>query len=159
MQGLCHRPFGFSDLSILEVQDPENLLEGFDPSEEIDLWRDPSEVFSKATLASFEGKTRRSLTLSSLDPDNEREHHAGHIQNIRQGEEPLNSGDLPMPADLVVKNRAAIDAIRGGQCELSCGYTYRLVREGERFDQRESSEHTWPLWREGERAEKFACPR
>ena len=129
---------GFQTYLVSEVADPEGLLEGFDPSEEIDLWRDPSEVFSKSALASFEGKT---LTLTHpdelLNPDNEREHHAGHIQNIRPGEDPLDSGDWPLLADLIVKDRAAIDAIRDGQCELSCGYTYKLVREGKRFDQRD----------------------
>jgi hypothetical protein len=130
---------GFQTYKISELADPEGIL-GDDrgPDEEIQVWRDPKEVFSPGTLASFEGKT---FTLTHpddlLDPDNERRHHVGHVQNVRAGTEPLESGDLPMLADIIVTDRDAIRAIDSGSRELSCGYTYKLAKEGYRYDQRQ----------------------
>ena len=131
---------GFQTYKIREIADPEGLLdsEDFAPDDDLALWRDPSEVFSPATIASFEAK---SVTLGHprelLNPDTDTDHAVGHIQNVRKGRELLDSGDLPLIADLIVKDRAAIDAIKSGECELSCGYTYRLAKEGHRWDQRE----------------------
>jgi hypothetical protein len=114
----------------------DSYFQGRSRDERIDLWRDPQEVFSPATLASFEGKT---FTLThpdtNLDPENEQEHHVGHVQNVRKGEEPLDSGDWPMLADIIVTDAGAIRAIEGGDRELSCGYTYRLAKNGERLEQ------------------------
>lgn len=129
---------GFQVYKAREVADPEGLLEDYGPEESVELWRDPGEVFSRSTIASFEGK---SLTLGHpqelLNPDTERDHIVGHIQNVRKGSEVLDSGNWPLIADLIVKDRAAIEAIQSGKTELSCGYSYVLAREGNRFDQRE----------------------
>src|SRR5271168_2912427 len=61
---------GFQSYHVSEIEDPEKLLQDFSGSDEIKLWRDPAEVFSKATLASFEGKP---FTVTHpdklLDPD------------------------------------------------------------------------------------------
>lgn len=130
---------GFQTYKFSEIADPEGLLAQENiqrnPDDKIDLWRDIKEVFSPATIASFEGKT---FTFTHpdqlLDPDTERYHHAGHVQNVRRGE-PLDSGDIPLLADIIVTDRGAIDAIRGGDRELSCGYTYKLVKRGNRWDQ------------------------
>ena len=63
-------------------------------------------------------------------------HHAGHVQNVRRGSEPLESGDIPLLADIIVTDRAAIEAVRAGDRELSCGYVYKLARNGKgRLDQ------------------------
>ena len=129
---------GFQTYKVSELSDPEGLLGDRSPSEEIQVWRDPDEVFSTKTLASFEGKT---LTLTHpselLGPDSERDHHVGHVQNVRKGSDALDSGDWPMLADIIVTDRDAIRAIDNGERELSCGYSYRLAREGYRYDQRE----------------------
>jgi hypothetical protein len=130
---------GFQTYKVSEIADPEGLLESekrqLSPEDKIDLWRDPKEVFSPATIASFEGKT---FTFTHpdqlLDPDNERYHHAGHVQNVRRGE-PLDTGDIPLLADIIVTDRGAIDSIKGGERELSCGYTYKLTKSGNRWDQ------------------------
>lgn len=130
---------GFQTYKVSELADPEGIL-GDDrgADEEIQVWRDPKEVFSPGTLASFEGKT---FTLTHpedlLDPDSEQRHHVGHVQNVRAGTEPLESGDLPMLADIIVTDRDAIRAIETGSRELSCGYTYKLAKEGYRYDQRQ----------------------
>jgi len=129
---------GFQVYKVSEIADPEGLLEGYRGDEEISLWRDPSEVFSPATIASFEGK---SLTLTHpdklLDPANDADHNVGHVQNVRAGSEPLGNGELPLLADIIVKGEAAIRAIENGARELSCGYSYRLSRSGFRFDQKD----------------------
>lgn len=128
---------GFQTYRVGELTDPDGLLADRTSADEIEVWRDPDEVFAKATLASFEGKT---FTIAHpgdlLSPENEQEHHAGHVQNVRRGTEPLESGDWPMLADIIVTHRDAIRAIDAGERQLSCGYTYQLAREGHRFDQR-----------------------
>ena len=47
---------GFQAYRVDELTDPDGLLSDRPGSEEIQVWRDPSEVFSARTLASFEGK-------------------------------------------------------------------------------------------------------
>lgn len=128
---------GFQTYRIGELEDPDSLLKDRNSNEEIDLWRDPSEVFAPSTIASFEGKT---FTISHpqelLDPDSEREHHAGHVQNVHRGSDPLEDGNWPLLADVIVTDADAIRTIDAGARELSCGYSYRLSKEGERYDQR-----------------------
>jgi len=129
---------GFQTYKIAEIADPEGLLEGYRADDEIDLYRGPEEVFSRETLASFEGK---SFCLGHptelLDPETERLHHQGHVQNVRAGSEPLGNGELPLLADIIVKGEAAIRAIENGARELSCGYSYRLARTGYRWEMRD----------------------
>lgn len=129
---------GFQSYRVSEISDPEGLLpRDMPPEQELRLWRDPSEVFSKATIASFEGK---SFTLTHpdqlLNPENDNRHNQGHVQNIRVGDEPLESGDMPLLADVIVKGIEAIRAIETGERELSCGYVYQLARTGDRWEQR-----------------------
>jgi hypothetical protein len=128
---------GFQDYFVSELTDPEGLLKDRDPGEELPVYRDPSEVFSPSTLSSFEGKT---FTVTHpdnlLDPDNDGDHHVGHAQNIRKGSEPLESGDWPMLADIIVKGADAIQRIRNGERQLSCGYAYKLAKNGNGFEQR-----------------------
>lgn len=128
---------GYQTYLVSDIADPTGLLKGFAPSDEIQIWRDPAEVFSTQTMASFEGK---SFTVNHpetlLDPETDRDHSVGHIQNVRKGPEPLESGDWPLLADVIVKDSDAIRQIKGGLRELSCGYGYTLAKEGERFDQR-----------------------
>src|ERR1039458_2954340 len=98
---------GFQTYLVKELTDPDGLLEGHPRDEEVEVWRDPSEVFSSATLASFEGKTFTVLHPDELlSPENHNEHHAGHAQNIRKGDEALDSGDWPILADIIVKSRS-----------------------------------------------------
>jgi hypothetical protein len=131
---------GHQTYQVSEIEDPEKLLAaaGYLPHQSIELWRDPVEVFSPATLSSFETV---SFTLSHpsqlLDPDNERDFAIGHIENVRKGSEPLESGEYPIIADIVVKDREGIDAIHSGEREVSCGYRYRLARGPNGWEQRD----------------------
>jgi hypothetical protein len=129
---------GFQKYKVSEIVDPEGLLEGYRADEEIDLYRGPEEVFSRQTLASFEGK---SFCLGHptelLGPETEKFRHEGHITNIRRGSEPLGNGELPLLADIIITGADAIRSVLSGERELSCGYTYRLARTGFRWEQRD----------------------
>lgn len=129
---------GFQTYKVSELSDPDGELQRlYSPSDEIQVWRDPSEVFSQATIASFEGKPFTfTHPTELLDPDNTADHDEGHVQNVRRGE-PLPDGNWPLIGDIFVTGREAIEAIDAGVRELSCGYTYRLAHEGNRWDQRE----------------------
>lgn len=130
---------GFQTYKVSEIADPDGLLAdaNLHPDDDVQLWRDPSEVFSPTTIASFEGKT---VTLTHpeglLTPDTEQDHFVGNLQNVRAGTQPLENGTFPLLADLIIKAREAIDAFNHGMREVSCGYLYELAREGYRWDQR-----------------------
>ena len=125
---------GFQKYKLKEIDDSERQsqrIEG-NPEDEIELFRSPEEVFAPATMASFELK---SITDGHPDQllnlDTVREHELGQISNVRRGSEPLETGDFPLLADLSVKARNLIEKIKAGLRELSCGYTYRVLRQGE----------------------------
>ena len=131
---------GFQTYKVGEIADPEGLLDDLDlnANDTLDLWRDADEVFSDATLASFEGKTFTVQHPSALlGPDSDSAHYAGHVQNVHQGDELLDDGNIPLLGDVIIKTREGIDAYQRGDRELSCGYTYRLAKNGHRFEQRD----------------------
>jgi hypothetical protein len=92
----------------------------------ITVHRTPEEVFSPATIASFEGLA---VTVGHprddyggivfVTPDNWRQLAHGHIQNVRRGTG--DQSDLLL-ADVIVKSPEALDAIDNGDDEVSCGY-------------------------------------
>ena len=121
----------------LSPNDPDGLVRGLDPGAQIEVWRDPSQVFAPATLASFEGK---SFTIGHppqmLTPETDGSYAVGHIANVRQGDQALDDGNLPMLADVIVKDRDAINAIMVEKIrKLSCGYFHKLVKIGNRYEQ------------------------
>lgn len=82
------------------------------------VYRPESEVFSKDSLQSFSHAT---VTINHppvlVDADNWKEYAAGEVSTdvLRDGE------FLAVP--LLLKDRAAIDAVNSGKVELSAGYT------------------------------------
>lgn len=91
------------------------------PDKLIRVSRGPDDLFRPETIASFEGKP---VTLGHPDefvtPDNIKQHAVGTMSNVRRG-----SGleDDLMFADLLITDRAAIDAIqKDGIEEVSNGY-------------------------------------
>lgn len=89
----------------------------------VTVYRKFEEVFSPATIASFEGKTVTSPhPPRMLDPDNDAQHYKGHIQNIRQGGE-LADGEYALIGDILIKDGLLIAQIESGAIsELSAGY-------------------------------------
>jgi hypothetical protein len=87
----------------------------------VQVWRDPREVTSPATLASVEGKP---VTLNHpsgfVDPNTWSWAAKGHAQNVRPGP-PDKDGNVQLFADLHIQDQGLIDRIAHGTRELSCG--------------------------------------
>lgn len=96
------------------------LFEDGNPSEIINVFRSPNEVFSAATIASFEGKP---VTDGHPDvdvtPDNYKEFSKGHVQHVRVGRG--DDADKIL-ADLYITDQDLIDEIRNGKRQVSAGY-------------------------------------
>ena len=107
-------------------------LPGIDagPTGVIVMMREESEVFSPATMASFEGKP---LVLGAhppegVTPENAKILTVGSMQNIRRGQGA--ESDL-LIADLLVTSADAIDAVMTGRMrEVSCGYMCDVEQVG-----------------------------
>jgi hypothetical protein len=98
------------------------------------VFRPLDEVTSPATIASFDGKSIvdehppvHMAPGSLVTRDNERDLTCGHMQNVRVGPA-LGTGEVPLIADLHVKDGDLIDKIDAGIRDVSCGYTYILKR-------------------------------
>lgn len=96
----------------------------------IKINRSPEEVFRPETIASFEGKP---VTLDHPDdfvtPETWRQLAVGTVQNVRQGQGIENDY---LFADLLITDAQAIEDIRSGLREVSCGYEadYEQVEPG-----------------------------
>lgn len=100
------------------------------------VYRPEDEVFSEATIASFQGMpvtNDHPNTEDGVTVDNVRYLQKGDVHNVRRGAG--DESDL-MLADLIIKDQRLIDEILGGKREISCGYTYDLVEEDGRLVQR-----------------------
>lgn len=101
------------------------------PDDDVNVYRTPEEVFSKRTMASFEGKPVTDRHQGMVDVDTHSEVAEGHMQNVRDGSDtPLENGDLPLLADIFVTSRNLIAKWNAGIRELSCGYNYHLAKSG-----------------------------
>lgn len=84
--------------------------------EKIKVFRKPEELFSKKTIASFEGKPATNEHPSNMvDVDTISSFGRGHTENVRQ------EGDFLM-ADLYITDAGLISEIENGKREVSCGY-------------------------------------
>ena len=100
-------------------------LDGTEAGNVLAVHRSPEEVFSQATLASFEGKpVTNDHPPGIIGPDDVRLYEMGHAENIRRG-----AGEWAdyILADLHIHDRELIDAIQGGKREVSCGYECEYV--------------------------------
>ena len=87
----------------------------------IEIDRTEDEVFSEATLASFENKP---LTCEhpneNVTPDNYMDYAVGWIRDVHKG---MHDGKPVMKATLVITDRQCIEDIENGiRTDLSCGY-------------------------------------
>lgn len=95
----------------------------------ITVHRNSEEVFSQATLASFEGKPATNDHPPDLiGPDDVAIYEKGHAQNIRRGAGEWSDYIL---ADLHIHDRELIDAIQNGKREISCGYECEYDSNGD----------------------------
>ncbi len=131
---------GFQEYSVKDLNQDAARELGVDtsnPGAAIDLYRPASEVFAPEFLASLNGK---SITDNHppqfLNKDNQREFSMGHIQNPRKGDEPLENGEWPLVADLVITAEPLISKVRNKeQREVSLGYDYGIRRDGNKIVQ------------------------
>ena len=97
----------------------------------VDVYRPESEVFEPEAIASFEGKPitdGHPPDMEFVDPSNIERLQRGHLQNVRQGAEALESGEYPLLADVLITHEELIDKVeKQGLRELSCGYDYNLA--------------------------------
>jgi len=96
----------------------------------IKVYRSPEEVFSKAAMASFEGKSVTSGHPSTnVRPDNYNSYEKGQVTNVRKGQYDLS--DLLL-ADLIMKDPSIISDVDRGKREVSCGYDclYEPIEDG-----------------------------
>lgn len=95
----------------------------------IEIDRSPEEVFRAQTIASFEGKPVTITHPSEfVSPANWSGLAKGVVQNVRRGE-----GDQKddLIADLLIQDQMAIDLVKGGLREVSCGYEAEYTQTGE----------------------------
>ncbi|MGJ0580347.1 DUF2213 domain-containing protein [Xenorhabdus bovienii] len=102
----------------------------------VTVYRTEDEVFSPETMASFEGVAvtlehpeDKDGNIVFVNPSNFSELAHGHIQNVRRGED--DKTDL-LVADVLIKRQEAIDAVKSGMTEVSCGYDaqYKQISPG-----------------------------
>jgi hypothetical protein len=132
-----YQDYRVSQLSKTQLRDL-GLLDRFnDPDEVVSVFRSPEEVFSDATIASFEGMTvTDNHPKDFVDSENNADLQRGHVQNIRRGDTPLSNGDLPMLGDIIITDPdLGEDVLQRRKRELSCGYTYKLAWDGNRLSQ------------------------
>jgi hypothetical protein len=125
---------GFQTYKGFELDADELMEQGIkvQDDDDVQLYRSPDEVFSPKTIASFVGKSVTDGHPSELlSLENVKDHEEGQVVNVRRGSEPLDSGDFPLIADLIVKSRNLIDKIKAGLRELSCGYNYHVLKDGD----------------------------
>ena len=114
----------------------EELELNGDGDREVEVIRPEEEVFSKATIASFEG-----MPLTDDHPDegvnvdNINYLQVGHVENVRRG-----TGDESnmLIAELFITNPEVIEKVLSGEKrEISCGYNYELSEENGKYYQRQ----------------------
>lgn len=116
-EGFLRVPGNVARTGIQEYLARELGLPG-DPNRIIRVYRPAEEVFKDESLASFDGVD---VTVNHPDglvnSENFKKVSAGVVRGVGR-----RDGDF-VQCDLIVKDKAAINAINSGKCELSVGYT------------------------------------
>lgn len=108
-----------------------------DADAEVTVTRPEDEVFSEATMASFEGMpvtNDHPNDENGVDANNIKWLQKGHCQNVRRG-----TGDQKnmIVADLIITDPDTIEDVMNGKREISCGYNYELCEEDGKLVQRQ----------------------
>lgn len=133
-EGFLVVPAKIARTGIQEYRAFELGLRDGDPMRVVRVYRSPEEVFSPASMASFENKpVTDDHPDESVSAKNWKDLAVGFGRNIRR------EGDYLM-ADLIVTARSAIDKVAGGKVELSNGYqadydfTPGVTSDGQQYD-------------------------
>lgn len=82
------------------------------------LYRPPEEVFAPETIASFDGKpVTMNHPPTDVVADNWRKYAVGEVRDVKQA-------DGHMTGTLLIKDKAAVDAVLNGKSALSNGYSF-----------------------------------
>ena len=112
-----------------------------DPQEIVEVYRPADEVFDPEAIASFEGMPitdGHPPDGDFVDAENIKDLGKGHLQNVRKGPEPLESGDWPLMADALLTHADLIHKVKVlGRRELSGGYDYNLGLDGNKLIQKD----------------------
>lgn len=108
---------------------------GLDGSGVVEVYREPEQVFSKKTIASFNGKAFCDTHPSEdVTADNWQMYSKGEVTNVRQG-----TGDESgfLLADILVRDPIVINEIySGAKREISAGYDCEFVeKDGKLYQQ------------------------
>ncbi|GAB6170558.1 hypothetical protein JCM15765_03830 [Paradesulfitobacterium aromaticivorans] len=96
----------------------------------VKVYKSPEEIFSPATMASFEGKSVTDNHPSSeVRPDNYSSFEKGQVTNVGPG---TGEESDCLIADLIIKDPNLISEIEAGKREVSCGYDvdYEPIGDG-----------------------------
>ena len=133
---------GWQDYAVRDLPQERAIELGVDvsnPSATISLYRPASEVFAQEFLASLNGKPvvdGHPKDGEFVHKDNYRELAMGHIQNVRKGTEPLEDGEWPIIADLIISAEPLIGKVKNKTArDVSLGYDFSIEREGDRINQ------------------------
>ena len=107
------------------------------PSASIDLYRSPQDVFAPEFLASLNGRPIcENHPPDFVTPETFSKYAQGHMQNVRKGDEPLENGEWPIVADLIISAEPLVSKVLNKELrELSLGYDYSIKRVGEQIRQ------------------------
>ena len=98
----------------------QELDENAEPNVVVNVYRSPDEVFSPATLASFEGKpVTNEHPSEDVTPENYAKYSKGHVQHVRVGKG--DDSDKIM-ADLYITDPELMQLIQDGKRDVSAGY-------------------------------------
>lgn len=105
-----------------------------DSDEKIDVIREPEEVFSEMTIASFENKP---VTIehpqSFVDTKNYKDLSVGFVRDVRRSK--IDEIEV-IVGNLIITDSEAIQLIDDGKIYLSCGYDCDIVEEGNKIYQK-----------------------
>ena len=98
------------------------------PDGKVFITRSSEEVFRPETIASFEGKAVTvSHPVEFVSPDNWTQLSKGVVQNVRRG---TGEQESDLIADLLITVGNAIELIKNGLREVSCGYEAEYTQTG-----------------------------
>lgn len=117
-EGFLRVPGNVARTGIQEYLAKELGLDG-NPNRIVRVYRPPEEVFNAESLSSYDGVD---VTIEHpgglVNSDNFRKVTAGVVRGVG-----VQDGEFVKLPELIIKDKAAIDAINSGKCELSAGYT------------------------------------
>lgn len=116
-QGYLKVPGRVARIGVQQYLASELGLTDRDGGEVVNVYRPPEEVFAEASLASYENADVTDDHPGALiTSETYRQHAKGHAVGPGRPE-----GDYVV-VDLLIKDKAAIDAVESGKAELSAGY-------------------------------------